>query len=577
MQYGIIFEGDYNFQNGIYTEYLPNDAVLIKVGSTTIGNNLNNAGGDSLYLINTDGFITDSVGYTDIAQDGFSIEKIRLNYQNNSSNWTASIDSLGTPGLPNSVLPYSIDGLLFIESLQFIPQTINQNETTILNGEIVNVGVNSFIGEITVKENDINIGYTSFSSVNELDTVHFSLSMGPFTSGIHFFSINLEINGDQDITNNSSSGSVNVRYSPGLLLINEFLPQPESGQCEFVELVYLGENSLDIQDWWVTDEHPGDDYRFPSVTIEKNDLIVIAKDSSLVNLIPQDIMYIIPEGGFSVLNNGDDEIRIFDPFDTLIDSLYYTDDWGYEPGISMEKILPNLASDNPDNWKPSNDDFGITPGQDNSVKLPEVDGAVITRLIYHEPQFPRQDQSLTVFIPITNVGLSTILGIISIEDNDEEISTSSIPSVSSGDTTFVDVTLQPLLSGIHPLTVLLDIPKDTNPENDVTLDTVKVSYTFESVMINEFLVQPDSTQIEFVEIVSNITANLMGWSISDNTKSLKFFPSLNIQPNDFIVISEDSTLLTLLPLEGNLVVPMPGFPALNNTGDGIFIYDRTYH
>ena len=173
MQYGIIFEGDYNFQNGIYTEYLPNDAVLIKVGSTTIGNNLNNAGGDSLYLINTDGFITDSVGYTDIAQDGFSIEKIRLNYQNNSSNWTASIDSLGTPGLPNSVLPYSIDGLLFIESLQFIPQTINQNETTILNGEIVNVGVNSFIGEITVKENDINIGYTSFSSVNELDTVHF--------------------------------------------------------------------------------------------------------------------------------------------------------------------------------------------------------------------------------------------------------------------------------------------------------------------------------------------------------------------------------------------------------------------
>ena len=69
MQYGIIFEGDYNFQNGIYTEYLPNDAVLIKVGSTTIGNNLNNAGGDSLYLINTDGFIPDSVGYTDIAQD----------------------------------------------------------------------------------------------------------------------------------------------------------------------------------------------------------------------------------------------------------------------------------------------------------------------------------------------------------------------------------------------------------------------------------------------------------------------------------------------------------------------------
>ena len=70
MQYGIIFEGDYIFQNGIYADHLPNDAVLIKVACTTIGNNLNNAGGDSLYLINTDGLIADSVGYDNIAQEG---------------------------------------------------------------------------------------------------------------------------------------------------------------------------------------------------------------------------------------------------------------------------------------------------------------------------------------------------------------------------------------------------------------------------------------------------------------------------------------------------------------------------
>ena len=70
MQYGIIFEGDYIFHNGIYADHLPNDTVLIKVASTTIGNNFNNAGGDSLYLINTDGLIADSVGYDNIAQEG---------------------------------------------------------------------------------------------------------------------------------------------------------------------------------------------------------------------------------------------------------------------------------------------------------------------------------------------------------------------------------------------------------------------------------------------------------------------------------------------------------------------------
>ncbi len=575
MQYGIIFEGDYNFQNGIYVDYLPDDAVLIKVANTTIGNNLNNTNGDSLYLINTIGHVIDSVGYDDIAQDGFSIEKIRLNHPNTPSNWTTSVDSLGTPGLPNSVLPLSIDGNLLTDSLQTHPQIIEQNETTTITGAVVNIGSESFSAEIFIRENDIIISSISLGTMVELDTLSFSISVGPFTSGTHQLDVVLEISGDQDTTNNNGIVNINERYEPSLLMINEFLPRPESDQCEFIELVYHGSISLNIQDWRVTDENIGSNYTLPAFTIEQSDLIVIARDSTLLNIVPTNVLYIVPQGGFPVLNNAGDEIRIFDPFDTLIDSLYYTEDWGYMDGISMEKILPAYQSEDPVSWKPCTDDFGITPGAENSVTPLDVDGAIITDSIIHEPEFPQHDQNVTILIPIANVGLSTISGIITIEDNDEEISTTSIPPITSGDTTIVDVTLQPLSSGIHPLTIILDIPLDSNPENDVAADTVKVSYPFGSVVINEFLAQPDSTQVEFVEVVSMITVNIENWAISDNTKSLKLFPVIHVLGNDFIVVSEDSSLLARLPLEGNLAVPKSGFPVLNNTSDGIYIYDMT--
>ncbi|SVE02936.1 uncharacterized protein METZ01_LOCUS455790, partial [marine metagenome] len=252
-----------------------------------------------------------------------------------------------------------------------------------------------------------------------------------------------------------------------LLMINEFLPQPKSDQCEYIELVYHGSSPLNIQDWRVTDENTGSNYTLPTFTIEQSDLIVIAGDSTLLNIVPANVLYIVPQGGFPVLNNTGDEIRIFDPFETLIDSLYYTDDWGYMDGISMEKILPSYQSEDPVSWKPCTDDFGITPGAGNSVTPLNVDGTIISDSIVHEPEFPQHDQNITIIISIANVGLSTISGIITIEDNDEEISTTSTPPITSGDTTIVDVTVQPLSSGIHPLTILLDIPQDTNPENDV--------------------------------------------------------------------------------------------------------------
>ena len=47
--YGLIFEGDYNFNTGIYADSIPAGVVLIKVDDSSIGNGLSTS--DSLFLI----------------------------------------------------------------------------------------------------------------------------------------------------------------------------------------------------------------------------------------------------------------------------------------------------------------------------------------------------------------------------------------------------------------------------------------------------------------------------------------------------------------------------------------------
>jgi len=111
LSYGLIMEGDYSFETGIYNSIIPENTVLIKVDDSSIGNGLSVS--DSLYLQDSTGQIMETVGWEDWAQDGFALERLRYHLGNNPSNWAQSLDSLGTPGSVNSILPDSIDFAVF--------------------------------------------------------------------------------------------------------------------------------------------------------------------------------------------------------------------------------------------------------------------------------------------------------------------------------------------------------------------------------------------------------------------------------------------------------------------------------
>lgn len=571
--YGLLLEGDYNFSSGLYTDSIPPGVILMKVDDSSIGNGL--SVNDSLYLIDSSGTIIDSLGWNDIAPDGFSIEKLRLNYPNTPNNWRASEDSLGTPGAPNSVLPLPVDGEILPDALTFTPPVISPGEFATLSITISNQGLNPMDGELNTSWAGNSLETLSVPTMNPLDTLTLTTILGPFPSGPQTIVTTLIIPADGDTMNNEGSALLGVRYPAGTFTINEFLPQPSNGQTEFVELVYQGIDGVNLQDWRVTDNNVGLAYQLPETMVAAGDLIVVAHDSALINLVPPDVQYLVPQGGFPSLNNSADAIRVFDPFETLIDSLSYTNHWGYSTGISMEKIFPYYPSEDSTSWLPAIDSTGMTPGKVNSVTPLALDGALSPNGIKFTPPFPQSDEPVTATVTVANIGVTPFTATLSVYWNASLLDQVTVPSLAMAETTLVSVTLAPFPSGIQPLLFQLEVPGDLNTANNSQIDTLRVRYPFGTVQLNEFMAKPNNDQVEFVELVSLIHVRLEEWSISDNKKSGHRFATISVEPNDYLIIAADSVLLPLVPSGVPFLVPARGLPALNNSGDALYLYDMT--
>jgi hypothetical protein len=87
---------------------------------------------------------------------------------------------------------------------------------------------------------------------------------------------------------------------------------------------------------------------------------------------------------------------------------------------------------------------------------------------------------------------------------------------------------------------------------------------------------PNSDKGEWIELfnASEYTIDLNGWSVSDNSNNKKTFCSekTNLLPGEYYVICNDSTMREELTIQ-NIKCVSINFPALNNSGDDIIIYD----
>ena len=570
LSYGLIMEGDYPILSGIYNLIIPENTILIKVDDSSIGNGLSVS--DSLYLQDSTGQIMETVGWEDWAQDGFALERLRYHLGNNPLNWAQSLDSLGTPGLVNSVLPDSIDFAVF--DLTLSPSVIVTEATTTLLGQVVNDGLNTNEPEIIVYVDGTYYTNEFPGNIAELDTVEFELEIGPFESGYHTILVSLNTEGDINISNNLDSVVLGVRYEFRTFVLNEFIPQPISGLPEFVEIVNMSSDTVDLKNWRITDSNEGLNYGLVSVSIAMDEYVVIAADSTLVDSVPNGVPYLTPDGGFPTLNNSGDEIRIFDPFNTLIDSLFYSSTWGIDQGISLEKYYTNDSSHIQGNWAPSISLSGFTIGAPNAVTPAIINGTLLSKNIYYSPSIPSETDEVTMYVPILNSGTSIFSGMVKVFFNNVMINQAAINSGNIGDTVLVDISIGTFNSGFNEMSLSLIVENEENENDNTGLDTLKIRYPFGTILINEFMSAPNNDQSEFVELFAFRNLDMIEWSISDNHLDPVLLNTISVSSGDFIVVLSDSNMMDILDGNAHLFFPF-NFPSLNNSGDGIYLFDHT--
>jgi len=567
--FGLIMEGDFPIGAGIYT--IPANTVVMKVDDKSIGNGL--SGSDSLYLVDPSGNVADSLGWNDIVTPGYSIERVRNHLPNTHSNWKMSRDSLGTPGKINSVSPYNIDGHLLANSLRLSKSNLSKSDFTVLSASIMNDGIHTITGEIVVSELGNTLTNADVGSISELDTAIFNLDLGPFPqSGYHTLSVELLVTGDQNINNNTGQIELAVQYDWNTIHINEFMARPNNDQSEFFELVT--DTALSFFGWSISDNSKVGRL-LPEFTVSEKDYIVIAADSNIVSLANPEMHFIVPTS-FPALNNNGDGIFIYDMTGHIIDSLVYdSDTWPVSSEVSTEKQRPAFLSNTANHWTQTPDSIAMTPGYPNVTMWQNIDGNVLQNSIFHSPLYPSPNTPFQMEIGIRNSGVLPFVGKISILENSVELTSGNFSTIQSRDTSLVQIDIPGITSGIHPLEIQLDIDGDENSRNDWAHDTVKVSYPFGTVLLNEFLSEPNIDQTEFMEIYFPQSLDLGDWTISDRSKVLKPIPDILVSQNQYLVLAQDSIIYEYVEMN-KFVIPMnENWPTLNNSSDGIFIYDMT--
>ena len=373
----------------------------------------------------------------------------------------------------------------------------------------------------------------------------------------------------------------------GQVVLSEIMFDLEGSDSpnEYVEIYNLStQDTIDLADWKIKDKYSSDDLVDAGMGLHllpRTFALIMEGDYDIstgiyASLIPESALIIKVDGnsiGNGLGNTADSLFLINLDSDTV-------DSHGWEgitaPGYSLERIRLDKPSIT-DNWSTSIDSLG-TPGFLNSVTPHEIDAAISLSSISHTPQFPTPSDEINLFFTILNLGLTSFSGNVDVVEDGWTLASTEFFNLPDNDSTLVQITLQPLQSGIHVIDIRIIVDDDINVENNTALYTVIIQYLEKVLTINEFLYASDPGIPEFIEFVniSERTIDLTGWGFSDSdTSSVRFFPSVSILSGGYWVSSKDSSLLPFLPLEGVLLVSESGFPTLNNSGDAIYLFDPT--
>ena len=346
---------------------------------------------DGVVLKDNRGIAIDSVFYSNQwgGANGFSLERISTsNLSNNQFNWLSSVGiEQSTPGRINSITPKEYD--LSVSEISFSPRFPIQGENVSTTAKIKNNGsqsVQNFITEFYIDTDsnqavDFLLSSVNSSSLNSGDSIFItSTSQLQNLQNKILTAVRVVFESDVDTLNNYFEKSVEPGFSANIIKINEVMYNPSDGNPEWVELVNASSDSININNWFISDVLTTPTKNFitsDDVFIAPTEIFIVAKDTSFNSTHPNE-NYKVFYTNYGSLGNTSDGVVIYDFRNGIIDSLFYKSNWGGKKGYSLERISLTEQTNDSTNWVTSLDESGSTPGIENSIyNVPSYDRSVL--------------------------------------------------------------------------------------------------------------------------------------------------------------------------------------------------------
>ncbi len=329
-----------------------------------------NNGGDQIVLRDTSGVMIDSLLYTS-GWGGRGVSLERKSYTVPAYyhwNWSGSLNlDGGTPGRANSIASDTIRPR--IKSLR-VPDEHHINivwsedvrDSSAINPRHYQLDKNLNIENITKLADStfqitVNTGLITNSdyrlSVSEVVDWYGNM-MAPFDTTISYYKI--------------------VNPDSGQVLITEFMYDPPDFWPEYVELYNKGPDAVNLANWRLSDSNSQEAVMSDLQWILPPDQYVVLTSKA----IPEwgNIPKIVMHSRFPNLNNGGDQIKIYNSNGVLMDSLQYDRELGGN-GVSLERRSVNVPAWISSNWGDSPASGSGTPGKKNKIGTDQTPPKII--------------------------------------------------------------------------------------------------------------------------------------------------------------------------------------------------------
>lgn len=513
----------------------PGELVLLRADSFELPG-LNNQS-DVLTLHDNFGRLVDSVFYKNTWQNedkmdgGFSLELINpLSPCSSASNWGSSEAAEGgTPGKKNS-LHDTTD--VKVKVINHFPTGTNQL-IVICSNELYKPFLE------TLKIEGKELGIEDISLTNDWSDSLIVTFTAPADTGVEYkFMITEGQTCAGNIRNQPFSFFIGEKASFGDIVINEIMadPTPSAGlaEVEYIELFNASDKTFSLQNWYIHGKRITDNH-----FIKPGEYKLIADLAHALK----------PKGwGVNTIHNTYDRIELRNPDSVLIDLAIYDQqqlfyDAYTDGGYAMERLSPSTSCHFRENWKPTKDLLGGTPGAPNSWSKNVM------------------DSSPAIILGYWNSGDSLLIH--------------SNEYMWDGLNLEKDFWVHPK---IEEATYEVSLTDCSGNSKNYLLNRYPQSTGGDGLVINEIMFEGRDREADFIELFNSnsATINLQHYRMALLNEGLEQVIQFSDQPtailpNEYLVLTSNPTIFHYwYDIETRL---LPVCPPLNNTSDTLLLFN----